>query len=343
METNINLSNNKSLTQNYIIINKKTILKIIAILLIFFFYFILLILHSLNNKNSEIHYVTKSKELNVSFEYHKYQRNIISKKMRKYASWQLNKNQFYFINGIIRKYKPRNCLEIGVAQGGSSILILNAIKDINNSFLVSIDINTKYYLNPLKKTGHCVKEYFPELSNNWKLFTGEQPHKFLDKLNIKFDFLFLDTVHLAPGELINIIEALPFLNDNSIVVLHDIMFHLPSNRYYNPFYIKYHPSQIYLMTSLVGNKIIIKDLKKGSENIGAVFLYPNQKKYYLSYFLLLLSPWEYLPNDNYINELKIFIEKYYKNELLLLLFNRAVEENKIYIRKFRKFLKKNKK
>ena len=96
METNINLSNNKSLSQNYIIINKKTILKIISILLISFFYFILLI-YNLNNKNSEIHYDTKSKELNVSFEYHKYQRNIISKKMRKYASWQLNKKQFYFI------------------------------------------------------------------------------------------------------------------------------------------------------------------------------------------------------------------------------------------------------
>ena len=37
---------------------------------------------------------------------------------------------------------------------------------------------------------------------------------------MKFDFLFLDTVHLAPGELINIIEALPFLNDEAIVVLH---------------------------------------------------------------------------------------------------------------------------
>lgn len=35
------------------------------------------------------------------------------------------------------------------------------------------------------------------------IYTGEQPHKFLDKLNMKFDFLFLDTVHFTPGELIN--------------------------------------------------------------------------------------------------------------------------------------------
>jgi len=51
--------------------------------------------------------------------------------------------------------------------------------------------------------GENVKKYFPELTNNnkWQLYTREQPHKFLDKLNLKFDFLHLDTVHITPGEL----------------------------------------------------------------------------------------------------------------------------------------------
>jgi predicted O-methyltransferase YrrM len=38
-------------------------------------------------------------------------------------------NQREFINGIIRKIKPKKILELGVAFGGSSIIILNAIKD----------------------------------------------------------------------------------------------------------------------------------------------------------------------------------------------------------------------
>ena len=160
--------------------------------------------------------------------------------MKKYSFWLQKENEVYFINGIIRKYIPRTCLEIGVAKGGSSILILNAIKDIKNSLLISLDLKTKYNTNHSKYIGHCVKDYFPELTHNWQLFTGKQPHKFLEKLNIKFEFLFLDTVHKAPGKLINIIEVLPFLNENAIVILHDIMFHLPSNRYYNPFFVKYH-------------------------------------------------------------------------------------------------------
>ena len=52
------------------------------------------------------------------------------------------------------------------------------------------------------------------------------------------------------------------------------------------------------MTSLAGNKVAIKDNKYGSKNIGAIFLNPNQKKYYLNYFFLLLTPWEYMPTDS---------------------------------------------
>lgn len=283
------------------------------------------------------------KNIYLNYEFHNFERDKITKKMKKYSKWQLIKNEPYFINGIIRKFKPKKCLEIGVAFGGSAVLILNALKDINDSFLVSLDLNTNLYCNQDKKTGYVVEEYFKELvsDNKWHLFTGEQPHKFLEKLNLKYDFLFLDTVHLAPGELINIIEVLPFLEENAIIVMHDIMYHLPSNKYYSPKEIKYHPIQIYLMTALSGNKVFIKDEEKGVENIGAIFLNSNQKDYYLNYFLLLLSPWEYLPTDNQIEELRIFIKKYYKKDIYLNIFNRAIEENKIYINKFKTLYNNN--
>ena len=58
-----------------------------------------------------------------------------------------------FINGIIRKYKPKKVVEIGVSGGGTSALILNAVKDIPNSKVYSIDINTKWYRNRSKKIG----------------------------------------------------------------------------------------------------------------------------------------------------------------------------------------------
>lgn len=64
--------------------------------------------------------------------------------MIKKSSWLMSLDVAYLINGLIRKHKPKNCLEIGVAKGGSSILILNAIKDLPDSRLVSIDLFTEF-------------------------------------------------------------------------------------------------------------------------------------------------------------------------------------------------------
>ena len=146
--------------------------------------------------------------------------------------------------------------------------------------------------------------------------------------------LYLDTVHTSPGEMINIIEALPFLEPNAIIILHDIMFHFVSYDFnYTNANNKIHFSNIYVMTSFMGDKIVIENKKNGLENIGAIRLFPDQEKYYINYFMLLLSPWEYIPTDNQIEDLRIFIKKYYKKDIYLNIFNKAVKENKIYINK----------
>ena len=129
--------------------------------------------------------------------------------------------------------------------------------------------------------------------------------------------------------MINIIEVLPFLEDNAIIILHDIMLHFTSY-YFNR---KCHSSNIYVMSSLMRDKVVIENKSTGLENIGAIHLFPDQEKYYLNYFLLLLSPWEYLPSDNQLEDLRIFIKKYYKKDIYLNIFNKAVKENKIYINK----------
>ena len=171
------------------------------------------------------------------------------------AKWYLYDNEAYFINGIIRKFKPKKCLEIGVAEGGSAVLILNSLKDIENSFLVSLDLNTKLFTDRNKTTGYTVNTHFPELKKKWRLLTGEVPHKFLEKLNIKFDFVFIDTSHYTPGEFINIIEVMPFLNTNAIVVVHDITWHFREQCSNLVKEVKFIPTQIFLMSCLVGKKL----------------------------------------------------------------------------------------
>ena len=75
-----------------------------------------------------------------NFDYIHYQNDFISRKMIKEAGWIMDLDTAFLINGLIRRHKPKNCLEIGVARGGSAILILNAIKDLPDARLVSIDL-----------------------------------------------------------------------------------------------------------------------------------------------------------------------------------------------------------
>ena len=80
-------------------------------------------------KNQSFSSLFGTKSFEKNFEYHNYERELITDKIQKYAGYELFDNEPYFLNGIIRKFKPKRCLEIGVSHGGSSILILNAIKD----------------------------------------------------------------------------------------------------------------------------------------------------------------------------------------------------------------------
>ena len=271
------------------------------------------------------------------FDYISYENYYITDEMKNKSGWMFTSpSQYYLINGIIRKLKPKNCLEVGVARGGGSILILNAIKDIKNSRLVSLDLNKNLYFNRSYLTGYRVKKYFPELTNKWQLFTGEQPHIFLQKLKIKFDFVFLDTAHISPGEIINIIEILPFLNENAIIILHDIMLHFSKESIREKIQSVSSP-QLLLMSVLQGEKIVIKN-SKGIDNMGVIFLYRNQKEHYLDYFLLLLSFWDYIPSEKQSNEIRTFIQKYYNSELYLSIFDIALKNNYKYVNKIKKFI-----
>ena len=102
---------------------------------------------------------------------------------------------------------------------------------------------------------------------------------------------------------------MPFLNENAIIILHDITWQFIREE------IHFTTTSIFLMSCLQGDKIIIKN-KEGIENIGAIYLYKNQKNYYLDYFLLLLSYWEYMLSKKQIKKLKIFIKNIIKKKYI---------------------------
>ena len=278
-----------------------------------------------------------SSENIINFDYSNYDRNRITDEMLQKSEWNLTTEEVYFINGVIRKFKPKKCLEIGVGKGGTSILILNAIKDIKGSFLISIDLNSKIPEDSSKKIGYRVSKYFPSLTQNWQLHTDVMPHKILDKINKKFNLAIIDTSHIMPGEILNIIEIMPFLEDNAILVFPNMISHLYNvyNKDMDKTLIKRTPTSIYLMASLIGKKKIIYDKNKKMGNIGLIILEKNQERFYENYFLLLMNIWEEMLSDEQIFMFRLFLEKYYKKEKYLNIFENAILYNKEYQKNFK--------
>ena len=192
-------------------------------------------------------------------------------------------SEYSFLHGLLRFFRPKKILEVGVAAGGSSAVILNAIKDIPDAMLYSVDILPFHYMTHQKQTGYMVGELVPELKGKWYLRTGGIAAKFMDEIGPDIDFCLLDTAHFNPGEFLDFLMVLPYLKKNAILVLHDTSLQT---------YEDHLVTCSILLSAVNGLKLIptITD-RPFFPNIGAVILSENIMDDAWSHFNLLLLPW----------------------------------------------------
>ena len=228
-------------------------------------------------------------------------------------------NQKEFLNGVVRKFKPKKILELGVANGGSSIVLLNAIDDFENSKLYSIELDEGNYI------GDCVKKYFPQFMKNWVLFQGNIATEYVEKIGKNIDMALIDTAHFEPGEILDFLMILPFLKEEAIIIFHDIANQITRSETRNEW------APYIIFNAIRGEKYLPSGNDILKQDIGAIKLEKNQKKYYHDYFRLLGGQWQYLPKENHINLFINFIKKYYDNECLIM-FEEAVSFNKNFVK-----------
>lgn len=228
-----------------------------------------------------------------------------------------------FLNGIIRQTKPKKILELGVSAGGSSAIILNAIKDFDNAKLYSVDYSKKWYRDNSKDVGFIIDEKFSNLKNKWKLYTGGTAAKFMEEIGGEIDLCLIDTMHINPGEFLDFLIVLPYLKKNAILIFHDIALH---HTY------KYCITNGILFSCLNGNKLSFNEgLWNRFANIGAVILDENIKDNILDYLYLLTLPWEYLPTDNDILECQKLFSKNYEEEFVDTFMNIMLKNKQLFI------------
>ncbi|MCL2839581.1 MAG: class I SAM-dependent methyltransferase [Defluviitaleaceae bacterium] len=238
-----------------------------------------------------------------------------------------------FVNGLVRYYQPKNIIELGVSYGGGTVNLLNAINDMPDSKLTSIDRINHWYKDESIPVGTAVSTVFPTLQDGkWRLIVGKDPSEVLDGLKERFDFAIIDTAHRHPIESLNFLCLLPHLKDGAIVILHDIsLFALYPDS--NPTCLA---SRI-LASSVVGPKLCpqTKSMPYISEsepvnNIIAFQITVETRKYVNNVFMVLSMPWEIFPMDRDIHHIRQCIINHYPASLVDE-FNDAVMLNLAWI------------
>lgn len=223
------------------------------------------------------------------------------------------------------KLNLKKILELGVSAGGSSAIILNAIKDFDNAKLYSVYYNTKLYYDNSKNTGFIIDEKFSNLKNKWSLYTGGTAAKFMEEIGGEIDLCLIDTMHVNPGEFLDFLIVLPYLKKNAILILHDIALHYNGNE-------RHSITNCILFSCLRGKKLSFNEgLWNSFANIGAVILDENIKDNILDYLYLLTLPFEYLPTDNDILECQKLFSKHYKQDLVDKFINIMLVNKKFFI------------
>lgn len=235
---------------------------------------------------------------------------------------EMSEQERQFLNAIILKNKPKKLLELGVARGGSSIVMLNAIKNIEGAKLYSIDKSDYYYRDDNISTGYAVNNY-EYLKDKWVLHTGILATKVIDEIGAGIDFCLLDTAHVNPGEILDFLIVLPYLKNGSILVLHDTNLHTaikPSERAKMEWCI----TNNILMSTIRGEKIIpgnfidknektLTQCKTRFPNIGAIKISGETKKNLWEVFNLLTLKWIYLPSNNDLYDIVSHLERFYNS------------------------------
>jgi hypothetical protein len=258
--------------------------------------------------------------------------NIIPAEILRHS--EMTASERSFVENLVRHFKPAHILEIGVSAGGSSVVLLEAVKNMPNTTVTSIDTREKWYRDPSFSTGFLVDKLYPGGGGGnpqWTLISGKDPVEVMESLGLTFDFMLLDTVHVHPIEFLNFLTALPYMSDNAVVVLHDIALYcggIGNGKAHLDVFPRTPLTCKLLFDSVTAWKFELPDddypRPQYFPNIGAFQLSPDTWKYIRDLFSMLRFPWGAYPEK--LPEIQSVIEKYY-NEECLSLFQKAVVVN----------------
>jgi predicted O-methyltransferase YrrM len=131
----------------------------------------------------------------------------------------------------IERAGAKSAIEIGVASGFSSSVILSALqRQSSGAMLYAFDLAKQCYFDKTKLTGQAVSEIIGKVAN-YKLTTGVTSADLPASTPI-VDFIFIDAGHRHPWPALDLLSLYRFLKPGGVIALHDINLPLQSKGAY---------------------------------------------------------------------------------------------------------------
>ena len=247
-----------------------------------------------------------------------------------------------FLMSVIVENKIKNVLEIGIFNGVSSLCILKAglsnYKDFN---LYGIDVNSDKNFVGQAVYGFCDEEEI----KHYHINIGKTSFNIEDIVpkDIKFDLIFIDAAHHHPFPIFDLILSIPYMHQDSIILLHDVI------NYFKP----HDWGGSFIFESWKGDKYrIFNNESEMPSSMGCIKLPKTKQELYNNIKTIANIPFKPIPwgnleyyksvdivddslrfNMDTLKNLKTIMEKYYPedftNEIYNMLKNNYEEYKKI--------------
>lgn len=233
-----------------------------------------------------------------------------------------------FLCGLIREKRPEKIVEVGVAAGGTTAIVLECLDMLGlSSEFYSVDISSNFYKDTRKETGFMIKgsRLLPSSRSKHEFHLGRSLPECIDEIGAGIDFIILDTYHGLPGEVLDFLAAYPYLSDGATVVLHDVALNL-----IDPASPRLYATKV-LFDTVMGEKYYMRDdMSKGRStvlpNIAAFDCNEDTERSVRNCFSSLSLTWMCTPNSKLLDYYRNIYIKHY-DEGCIFLFDNAREAN----------------
>jgi predicted O-methyltransferase YrrM len=132
-----------------------------------------------------------------------------------------------FLIEMVAAHAPGTIVEIGVAAGVSSAVLLYALDGLPDAadrrVLRSCDIHPACYFDAARATGEAVRIMYPRPRARWILDTDADARRLSQTLApASVDLTFIDANHYHPWPLLDLLHMTALARPGSWVILHDI-------------------------------------------------------------------------------------------------------------------------